>query len=78
VVQDIHANNNAALRRSSSHGKLEVVKYLVENGADIHVNNNEVLYTSSSNGYLKVSEYLHTIALKFLITKKKNDFKFNF
>lgn len=32
---DIHANDETALETSGLNGHLEIVKYLIENGADI-------------------------------------------
>ena len=39
-------------------GHLEIVKYLVDNGADVHANDDEALRWAASNGYLEVVEYL--------------------
>ena len=37
---------------------LEIVKFLIENGANVHVNNNEVLKKASENGHLEVVKFL--------------------
>jgi ankyrin repeat protein len=50
---DIHAQNDATLRMSTSNGHLEVVKYLVEQGADINANNDTALLWSAVNGHLE-------------------------
>lgn len=39
-------------------GHLEVVKYLLEQGADIHANDDEVLYVAANNNYFEIAEYL--------------------
>jgi hypothetical protein len=49
---------DTALRWSSYDGYLEVVKYLVENGADIHANNGYALKYASQHGYLEVVKFL--------------------
>ena len=43
---------------SAEYGHLEIVKYLVSQGADIHAWNNWALRGSASNGKLKVVKYL--------------------
>ena len=49
---------DAALRRASENGYLEVVKYLVEQGADIHSDNDYPLRAAASYGHLAVVNYL--------------------
>ena len=70
VVYDLHQGmesrlwenefekENSALKSASEHGNLEVVKYLVEQGADIHEEDDMVLQLASENGHRKVVEYL--------------------
>lgn len=40
VGADIHAKDDQALTWSAENGRLEIVKYLVENGANIHAKDN--------------------------------------
>ena len=46
------------LHHGAENGHLEVVKYLVENGADIHANNDHALRWSARFGHLEVVKYL--------------------
>jgi hypothetical protein len=47
---------------SSAAGKLDVVKYLVENGADIKAGyKNEALRYSQGNRYTGVADYLESV-----------------
>ena len=48
------------LNFASINGHLEIVKYLVENGADIHFNkfNDTPLRSTSVNGHLEIVKYL--------------------
>jgi hypothetical protein len=55
---NIHMNKDMALRMSSKYGHLEVVKYLVEQGADIHANNDRALREAAKNGHLEVVKYM--------------------
>ena len=55
---DIHANDDAALRRASEYGHLFMVKYLVGLGANIHANSDEALEISTKNGHSDVAKYL--------------------
>jgi len=55
---NIHANDNVALRWASSNDHLEVVQYLVEQGANIHAYNDDSLRRASANGHLEVVQYL--------------------
>ena len=56
--------DNTALCVSSENGHLDIVKYLVENGADInkysyHLNNEDnVTCLASENGHLEIVKYL--------------------
>ncbi len=52
------ANIGYALVRASDKGHLEVVKYLVEQGADIHAKNDRALIFASQRGRLEVVRYL--------------------
>ena len=47
-----------ALIEASSGGHLDIVKYLVENGADIHAENDYALIWASNYGHLEVVKYL--------------------
>ena len=49
---------HSPLTKTSENGHLEVVKYLVEQGADICVDSDQALRWASRNGYLKVVKYL--------------------
>ena len=60
---DVHANETifvrmSALEWASACGHLEVVKYLVENGADVHACDGWALREASWNRHLEVVEYL--------------------
>jgi hypothetical protein len=59
---DVHDNDNEALIRASSTGRLEVVKYLVEEcGADVHARNNQALRLAISHGHLDVVRHLEEL-----------------
>ncbi len=49
--------NNVALKLASRNGHLEVVKYIIEQGADIHIDDDEALKLAS-RGHLDVVKYL--------------------
>lgn len=53
-----HNCNYFPLRFASSHGDLEVVKYLINNGIDIHVDNDIALWDAAKNGHLEVVKLL--------------------
>ena len=55
---DIHVENDYALKRSSGRGHLEVVKFLIENGANIHAEDDYALRMSSSNGFTDIVKFL--------------------
>ena len=57
---NILARNDVALRWASKNGHLEIVKYLVEQGADIHtqIDVNDALIKAILNGHLEVVRYL--------------------
>jgi len=55
---DITADDNCAVIQASSNGNLNVVKYLVSQGADVAAKNNYALLQASDNGHLKVVKYL--------------------
>jgi ankyrin repeat protein len=61
MVLHIYANDNGALVLSSYYGKIEVVKFLVENGADIHVLDDYALRMSSQNGFIEIVKFLINI-----------------
>jgi len=47
-----------ALEWAANNGHLEVVKYLVLNGADIHARNNGAIEWAAYNGHLEIVKYL--------------------
>jgi len=49
---------NKNLIRYVKKGKINIVRYLVENGVDIHALNNRALIIGAENGHLKVVRYL--------------------
>ena len=51
-------DKNKALMWAVYNGHLEVVKYLVENGANINGNEYSMLIETSDNGYLDIVKYL--------------------
>ena len=55
---DVHADNDRALRWTSSSGHLSVVEFLVKAGADVHASNDAALRFASSSGHLPVVEFL--------------------
>jgi hypothetical protein len=61
---DIHVDEEYALRWSSHKGRIDIVKFLVENGADIHAKDDFALQWASNNGHIEV--------VKFLVGKRAN------
>jgi hypothetical protein len=55
---DVHAHNDFALVLASKNGCMELVQYLVENGADVHSDDDWALVCASRNGHLEVVRYL--------------------
>ena len=53
------ANDNIAVRWASRYGHLEVVKFLVEQGADTSANDNEALKWASGKGHLEIVNFLN-------------------
>lgn len=51
-------DKNEALFWFSRRGNLEVLKYLVENGADIHAAKDSALSSAAFNGHLEIVKYL--------------------
>ena len=51
-------DKNEALTFASQEGHIDIVKYLVENGADIHARNDWALIMASENGHLDIVKYL--------------------
>jgi ankyrin repeat protein len=49
---------NWGLMWSAEYGHINIVKYLVENGADIHARDDLALRISAENGHKKIVEYL--------------------
>jgi ankyrin repeat protein len=43
---------------SSEHGRLDIIKYLIEQGVSIHYDNDIVLRKSAANGHLNIVKYL--------------------
>ena len=58
---DVNAYNNVLLFKSVESGRLEVVKYLIENGADIHAEDDYALKYSAINGHLEIVKYLQSL-----------------
>ena len=58
LSEHYNVNNNNSVVIASSNGYIEIVKYLVENGADIHIFNNFALIQSSRYGYIEIVKYL--------------------
>ena len=54
----VHANDNIALKCASRYNRLEIVKFLVKNGADIHAQNDYALSTAIYHGYLEIVKFL--------------------
>jgi len=54
----LHAENDYVLRWASDNGHLEVVKFLIEQGADIHADDDASLRWASYYGHLPVVQYL--------------------
>jgi len=50
--------NDYPLRKAARYGHLEVVKYLLEQGADLHVDNDYPLRKAARYGHLEVVKYL--------------------
>ena len=55
---DVRAHNNIAVRWTSMHGHLEVVKHLVSQGADVRSLDDIAVQFASMNGHLEVVKYL--------------------
>ena len=49
---------NQALRNAARNGHVEIVKYLITNGANVHANNNQALRNAALGGHLEVVKYL--------------------
>jgi ankyrin repeat protein len=65
ILNDVQANVNAQdsygrtpLIRASKKGHLEVVKYLLANGANVNANSDDALRSASNRGHLEVVRYL--------------------
>ena len=56
IVDGIRGNQD--LVNFARHGRLDVVKYLIENGADVHTIDDQVLKLSVDNGHLEVVKFL--------------------
>ena len=57
-MQDIHADDDWAVRYASLNGHLEVVKYLVSLGGNIRAQNNQAFRRATRNGHVEVVKYL--------------------
>ncbi len=55
---NITVNNNFALLSALGEGHLNIVQYLIENGADVQAQENEPLMFASINGHLDVVQFL--------------------
>ena len=55
---DIHADNDAAIQLASYFGHLDVVRYLVSQGANINTDDNYAVRSASWRGHLDVVAYL--------------------
>ena len=55
---NIHAEDDFVLRLNAEKGRLEIVKYLIEQGADIHAKNDYALRLSSQKGHFEVVKFL--------------------
>jgi hypothetical protein len=55
---DVHAADDAALRKASYYGHLPIVQFLVQHGADVHADDNEAIRRASVNGHLPVVQFL--------------------
>jgi len=51
-------HQNKTYRKRYGNGHIEIVKYLVENGADIHAYNDEALQLSTKKGHIGVVKFL--------------------
>ncbi len=58
IGDNIHTDDDYALRYSSQNGHLDIVKYLVDLGANIHAQSDAALRNSSRNGQIEVVKYL--------------------
>ena len=58
---DVHAYRNGALRYAAYNGHLNVVQYLVEQGADVSTNNYQALKWAKEKEHTEVVEYLESI-----------------
>jgi ankyrin repeat protein len=65
---DIHADYEEALQQSAKYGHLEVVQFLVEQGANIYIEDGIVFHFSAMNNHLEV--------VKFLIEHDKDAYKY--
>ena len=55
---NIHTGDDYALGLSSEYGHIEVVKFLIANGADINADDGYALRLSSENGHIEVVKFL--------------------
>jgi len=55
---DMSAFDNISLKYSSKNGLIEIVKYLIKNGADIHTENDFSIILASENGHFEIVKYL--------------------
>ncbi|KAJ3083081.1 hypothetical protein HK102_001269 [Quaeritorhiza haematococci] len=56
---DVHTNNDEALRWAAGNGHLDAVKFLVDRGgADVLANGDEVVRKASANGHMAVVRFL--------------------
>ena len=57
---NLHADDDYALRFSAGNGYLEIVKYLLEQGANLHLQreDEDALQMAAENGHLEIVKYL--------------------
>ena len=65
---NVHANNDCALRCTSRHGYIDIVKLLLEHGADVHAHDGSSLAWAFRNAHYDVVKLLRD-HIKTLSTK---------
>ena len=73
----VDACNDMAFRWAAFHGHLNVVKYLLRNGADIRAGNDSALRMAIINGHLKIVKYLveHGANVNVLSDEQRKKYK---
>jgi hypothetical protein len=74
---NIHIYNDYALLHAAEYGHLDVVQFLVENGANIHSRNDSALLCAARNGHLNTVQYLveNGADISYLLNDKGNPTK---